>query len=98
VVTLTGLGIHTEHSGNYHRAVEARVLAGGERAWREVARRALPSASCSITFGPTEAREWRVMLRAGESGSVVVRGLEFRSHGHDVYPPLVREVAPAPPC
>ncbi|MDP2957834.1 MAG: hypothetical protein Q8N53_15515 [Longimicrobiales bacterium] len=99
-ITLTGVGLHTGHSGLYHHAEEVRVEVEDEVEWREVVRSPVRSAGCLVDVPATIGRAWRVRLRAGASGMVVVRGLEFRgAWGEDIYPPMVREAPPArEPC
>ncbi len=95
-VTLTGIGLHTEHSGQHHRAEAARLERLEGDTGREVAAGTVARADCLLAMAPATGRAWRLWLRAGASGYVTVRGLEFRDGaGRDIYPPLVREVAPA---
>jgi len=95
-VTLTGVGLHTGHSGQYHHAVELRLELQDDGPWREVVRTPVGSADCLAELPSSSGRAWRVRLRAGSSGMVVVRGLEFRgASGEDIYPPMVREAPPA---
>ena len=98
-VTLTGVGIHTGHSGLHHQAEEAR-LESLDGTSRVVATGTLAESDCLLAFPAATGRSWRLSLSAGPSGMVVVRGLEFRgAAGEDLYPPMVREVAPVRrPC
>jgi hypothetical protein len=94
-VTLTGLGLHTGHSGLYHHAVELSVEVEGEGEWHLVSQSPVRSADCMAELPASSGRTWRVRLKSG-SGMVTVRGLEFRgASGEDIYPPLVREAPPA---
>jgi len=99
-VTLTGAGVHTGHSGLYHQAQEARLEVLDGAGWRIVAASATREADCLLAAPAATGRLWRLAFRAGPSGMVTVRGLEFRgAAGEDVYPPMVSEVAPASrPC
>ena len=99
-VTLTGVGIHTGHSGLYHQAQEVRLDVLDGASSRVVTSAATGEADCLLATTVASGRTWRLSFRAGSSGMVTVRGLEFRgAAGEDVYPPMVREVAPARrPC
>jgi hypothetical protein len=72
---LSGLSIHTEHSGRYHRAdvVYVESLDGDQR--RRIASQWLHEADSQIRFTRTRARRIRVWLRAEDARMVVVRGL-----------------------
>ena len=95
-VTLTGVGIHTGHSGQYHQAQAVRLELLDAAPPTVVAAGAVADADCLLGMPAATGRTWRLSLRAGPSGMVTVRGLEFRgAAGEDVYPPMVREVPPA---
>ncbi|MEK7667470.1 MAG: hypothetical protein AAB409_02360 [Gemmatimonadota bacterium] len=99
-VTLTGVGIHTGHSGLYHQAQEVRLEVLDGASYRVVAAGPIGEADCLLEMAAATGRTWRLSYRAGPSGMVTVRGLEFRgAAGEDIFPPMVREVAPARrPC
>jgi hypothetical protein len=86
-VRLDALGIHTEHSGKYHRAIAARVAALRPAGARQLFAGALPTADAEVAFPPTLARRWHVELKAGPSRQVTVRGFRFLSGGRPVFPP-----------
>jgi hypothetical protein len=89
-VELTRVAIHSQHSGEYHIAQAVRVA--GQGPWGQfqpVAEADLKSADDSVTVPKTKGRVWRLELRAGESGVVVLRGIQFFSGDDEVFPPLV---------
>lgn len=78
-VTLSGVSVHTQHSGLYHAARRARVhLVAGDNVSLVVVDTALAGPDAVVAFMPTTGRRWRVELQAGPSGFVVVRGIRFR--------------------
>ncbi len=89
-VTLTRLAVHSQHSGIYHAAEAVRVLVrdSGE-GFREVAEAALKSVDDTVNLPETKGRGWRFQFRAGPSGIVVLRGLQFFSGDDELFPPLV---------
>jgi hypothetical protein len=90
-VGLTRVVVHSQHSGAYHPAHAVRVsVADSSGRFRPVAAAALRSADDAVTLPrPTKGRVWRFDFRAGESGCVVLRGLQFFSGGDELFPPLV---------
>lgn len=89
-IDLTRVTVHSQHSGEYHiaRAVRIAVRDSGGRV-RQVASTALKSADDTVAFPKTRARLWRFEFQAGESGIVVLRGLQFFSDSDELFPPLV---------
>lgn len=96
-VTLDRFAFHTQHSGRYHAARAVRVEAAGEDgAFREIAAAPLDGKpDAALRFPATTAVRWRVHLRAGDSGKIVVRGLRFFAGRRELFAPYVRE-APDP--
>jgi hypothetical protein len=88
-VTLTKVAVHTEHSGQAHRATALRLEMELDGALREVVTAPLAAADVEVSFAPTTARSWRFHLQAGASKMVVVRGLQFFAGADEVFPPLV---------
>jgi len=90
-VTLTKLGIYTEHSGQYHPANRARIQIQKEGAdeFRDIAEDDLDGVNAMLALPETRGKAWRVHLRAGPSKVVVVRGLRFFSPKDEIFPPAV---------
>jgi hypothetical protein len=89
-VELTRIAVHSEHSGQYHpaRAVRIAVRDDKER-FAAVAESNLASADEAVTLRKTKGQVWRLDFRAGESGVVVLRGLQFFSGDDELFPPLI---------
>ena len=85
-VTLTRIAVYSEHSGQYHRAHHARVLAKLGDDFHKVASRHLPSADSEVDFPATRAKVWRLELQAGPSRVVVLRGLRFFQGEEEILP------------
>lgn len=88
-VRLTGLTVHSQHSGNYHevRAVSIDTNDGETR--QRVVAQSLKSVDANVIFPPAKATRWSVTLTAGTSGIVVIRGLQFFDGEHEVCPHMV---------
>jgi hypothetical protein len=93
-VELTRVAVHSQHSGQYHaaRAMRVAVRDTGDR-FRQVTEAELKSADDTVTLPKTRGRVWRFEFRGGESGCVVLRGLQFFWGDDELFPPLV----PSPP-
>ncbi|MBI4542538.1 MAG: hypothetical protein HY705_05870 [Gemmatimonadetes bacterium] len=85
-VTLDRLVVHSQHSGAYHAATGIRVQVAGNGSYRDVVTRDLARADDDVPFAPAAARTWRLSFRAGESGQVTIRGIEFFSGVDEVFP------------
>ena len=88
-VTLDRLVVHSEHSGAFHRAEHAIVLAMIGNDSIIVANEPLPAADVSVPFPETTAQRWVVQLQAGASGYVVIRGLQFYRDDVEHFPPYL---------
>jgi len=78
-VNLTRIRIHSQHSGVNHAAVGARVFAMGQGDFRLLTEQPLASADAEVPFTSTSSKFWRVDLKAGQSGEVLLRGMKFFS-------------------
>ena len=85
-VTLTRIAVDPEHSGQYHRAHHARVLAKLGDDFHKVASRHLPIGRFGVDFPATRAKVWRLELQAGPSRVVVLRGLRFFQGEEEILP------------
>lgn len=89
-VELSDIGVHSQHSGDYHAARSVRVSAAGSKEqFKEVALADLKSTDDKVSIPKTKARVWRFDFQAGGSNAVVLRGLRFYSGGDELFPPLV---------
>ncbi len=74
-VTLSGLGVHTQHSGAYHGADRVQVTAG-----TQVIVQKPVAIDDIVSFTPTAATTWTFAFHS-TSGYVLVRGLQFYTQG-----------------
>lgn len=88
-IELTRLGVHSQHSGQYHAAQAVRVSVAEPNGFTPVTTASLKSVDATVTLKPTVGQKWRFEFRAGSSGMVVLRGLEFFSGDDEIFPPLV---------
>lgn len=89
---LTHVGVHSQHSGEYHPARAVKVAVAGDKAgapFRQIAKVDLRSADEKVPVPRTKAREWRFEFLAGASQSVTLRGLRFYAGPDELFPPLV---------
>ncbi len=86
---LTRLDIFSQHSGQYHRALAARLQAKVNDEFRDVVSQDMVSQDATLRFPATKAQEWLLHLKAGESGMVVVRGLRFFVGEDEIFPRFV---------
>ena len=88
-VALTGLAVHSQHSGLDHQATAMRleVLEGDEP--RVVSKQELAEIDAVISFPRAVGKRWRLTLEAGKSGILVVRGLRFLNGDREVVPHMV---------
>lgn len=88
-VGLTGLGVHSQHSGLYHAALAVQVATVLDGVEAEVARRNLASTDSYVEFPRHLSRFWRFRFLTGRTRMVVIRGLEFFDGEDAVFPPLI---------
>lgn len=85
-VTLTGIRVHSGHSGRYHLARRARVATLDADPPRDLADAPLAGMDAMVAFAGTTSRRWRVALMAGPRRMVVVRGLRFLNGSEEILP------------
>ena len=89
-IELTGLGVHSQHSGEYHAARAIRVaVQDTDGKFQPVTKADLKSIDDAVKFAKTKAKVWQFEFQAGESGIVVLRGLQFFSGDDELFPPLI---------
>jgi hypothetical protein len=89
-VELSHVGVHSQHSGEYHAARAVRVaVQDAKDKFRQVVQTALKSTDEKVTVPKTKARVWRFEFQAGESQSVTLRGLRFYSGADELFPTQV---------
>ena len=89
-IELTGLEIHSQHSGQYHAAKAVRVsVRDPQGKFVEVAKAQLKSPDEKVKVAKTKGTVWQLEFQATETGIVVLRGLRFFSGDEELFPPLV---------
>jgi DNA-directed RNA polymerase subunit RPC12/RpoP len=89
-VELTGIGIHTQHSGKYHAAEAVKISARTNKTEYTVIKELrLRSIDERVPFAFTRAQYWKLDFKTGSSGYVVVRGLQFFSGSEEIFCPLI---------
>ena len=85
-VALSGILVATGHSGQYHPAKKLRLQRVDRGRLIEVVSTSLASTDQRVDFPAATARAWHLELTAGESRTVVVRGLRFYSGKEELAP------------
>jgi hypothetical protein len=89
-VELTGIRIHSQHSGLYHAVEQARILVKRvDGSYGTIADSPINAIDERIQFDRTKGDVWKLEMRAGPTGYVVIRGLQFYSGIREIFPPLV---------
>ena len=89
-VELIHVGVHSQHSGEFHAARAVRVAAqDAKEQFKQVAQVALKSTDEKVPVQKTKSRVWRFDFQTGESQSVTLRGLRFYSGADELFPVLI---------
>lgn len=85
-VRLTGISIHSQHSGQYHEA-KALLLQTNDPSGRAVVvEQPLQAVDATVTFPPATATRWSLTLTAGTTRTLVIRGLQFFDGTEEICP------------
>jgi hypothetical protein len=89
-VELSAVGVHSQHSGQYHpaRAFRAAVR-GANGQFTQVAEAPLKTVDQTVPVPRTKGKTWRFDFEAGESRCVTIRGLQFFGGNDELFPPQV---------
>jgi hypothetical protein len=88
-VTLTKVGVHSQHSGQFHAADQLRLEVASADGFTLVGKTALKEIDQVVPIAPTTARSWRFWLHASDGRAVVIRGLRFFGRMGEILPPVV---------
>jgi hypothetical protein len=88
-VTMDKIGVHSQHSGQYHQADSVLVQTYSNGSYALVLLQGLPNVDQYVSFSAASDSVWKFSFRSGASGAVVIRGLEFFLEDEAVFPPLV---------
>jgi len=76
-VTLSGVGVHSQHSGCANAADGVRIEVQGRAGFSYVGEQELISADQAVRFPSTRAQTWRFSFHAANQKLVTLRGLRF---------------------
>jgi hypothetical protein len=88
-VTLRGVSVHSQHSGQYHAADQLRVEIPSADRFTPISETALGEVDQLVPIPITTARFWRFWLHAADGQAVVLRGLRFFGRKGEILPPVV---------
>ena len=88
-VRLTAMMVNTEHSGRYQRAKAVQIAVRRQQGYQMVASQPLDSADALVKFSATTAQDWRLEFQADQTQKICLRGLQYLSGDHQLFPPLV---------
>jgi hypothetical protein len=88
-VGLTGITVHSQHSGLYHAATRLRLSIVGGAGEPTVTEQNLAGPDATIGFARRTSQTWRLEFQTTDTQMVVIRGLEFFDGSDEVFPPLV---------
>ena len=89
-VELTRLGIHSQHSGEYHATEAIRVSVKDSKGkFQSVLKADLKAADGVVTLPKTKGRVWQLEFQADKTCCVVIRGIQFYSGDDELFPPLI---------
>jgi len=88
-IELTGLAIHSQHSGLDHAVTAVQLEAIEKSRFQTVTDQKVAEVDAIVAFPKTRSRSWRVTLEPGPSGMIVLRGVRFLNGDNEVVPHLV---------
>jgi hypothetical protein len=89
-VSLSAVGVHSQHSGSYNAADRVQVEALGGDGARLLADSALQAEGAIVPLHePVSARVWRLSFHAQNNKEVTLRGIQFFTRYGEIFPPSV---------
>ena len=88
-VTLTAIGVHSQHSGAIHEARAVRVEVPDGDSWATLTTATLTSVDEKVAFRATTGAKWKLLFATGKTNKVVIRGLRFYYENEEIFPPFV---------
>ena len=89
-VTLTRIGVHSEHSGSFNAADGVRVRAYARDGAALLAESPLNATDTVVPLlEPTTAQAWEIEFHAANNKEVTIRGLRFFTRTGEIFPPLI---------
>lgn len=89
-IVLTGIGVHSQHSCEYHAAESIRInaMVNGTN-FSIVGDFSLERVDQKVVFNDTVSKTWKFDFQVKDSDKVVIRGLQFFSGDNEIYCPLI---------
>jgi hypothetical protein len=89
-VTLTRIGVHSEHSGSFNAADGVRVRAQTRNGAALLAEARLNATDVVVPLlEPTTSQVWDIEFHAANSKEVTIRGLRFFTRSGEIFPPPI---------
>ncbi|MFT5325530.1 MAG: hypothetical protein ACI8P0_003400 [Planctomycetaceae bacterium] len=88
-ITATSIAIHSQHSGIGHEATAMSLDAVIGDTVQNVIEQPLESIDAVVAFPQTRARKWKLQLKTGKSGILVIRGIRFLHEKSEVVPHMI---------
>lgn len=93
-VELSKIRVYTGHSGNIHRGQRLNLYRVADSKSYYVGQTVLNARDGVLSFEPTLSQVWRLELKSGQSGKIVVRGIRFWSRNTEIFRSQVCLVQP----
>lgn len=88
-VTLTGIAVHSQHSGIHHEVTAARIETTDGNNRKTIIEQPIKAIDETVTFPAATSATWSLMLTAGKSGILIIRGLQFFNDDQEICPHMV---------
>ncbi len=89
-VTLTAVGVHSQHTGVYNAADHMQAQVYLRNGLQLVADSPLQATDALVPIAkPTTAKIWRFSFHAENNKEVTLRGLQFFNRGGELFPPQI---------
>lgn len=88
-VTLDKIGLHAQHSGQYHQvdSIKIEYYSGGD--YVTVLTDTVSNQDQWFAFTENTSDKWKIYFKPGVSQGIVIRGLQFYYLDEEVFPPLI---------
>jgi hypothetical protein len=88
-VELSGIAIHSQHSGLDHAVTAMKLETMKGDAMATVVEQAVSEIDATVPFPAATAQMWRLTLEPGKSRTLVIRGIRFLNGGEEIMPRMV---------
>ncbi|MGL6073098.1 MAG: hypothetical protein ACRC8S_02935 [Fimbriiglobus sp.] len=89
-VELTRIAVHSQHSGEYHPALAVRAAVKDAKGrFQKLTETDLKTVDAMVKLPKTKGKVWQFDFRAGPTGIVALRGLQFYTGDDEIFPALI---------